>query len=170
MRVLIADDEPALTRALERSLRSWGYEPLVARDGAEAWRILKHEDSPRIAILDWDMPGLAGLEVCRLLRSTPHGATVYVLMLTGREHKNDIIAALESGADDFLSKPFHTRELQLRLAKGVRDSVHEPRAPRLQRAPRLPPVRPSLANIGSRSRSRREGWAASGSASISRSA
>jgi serine/threonine protein kinase len=123
MRVLAADDDPAMARVLERSLRSWGYEAIVAHEGTEAWKHLKHAGAPRIAILDWDMPGLSGLEVCRLLRSTPHGADVYVLMLTGRQEKNDVVAALESGADDFLSKPFHPRELQLRLAKGVRDSA-----------------------------------------------
>ena len=128
MRIVAADDEPALTRALERWLRSWGYEPVIASNGADAWNLLKRSDAPSMAILDWDMPGLSGLEVCRLLRSTPHGQSVYVLMLTARQEKNDLVAALESGADDFLSKPFHPRELQLRRAKGVRDSVLRPRA------------------------------------------
>jgi CheY-like chemotaxis protein/tRNA A-37 threonylcarbamoyl transferase component Bud32 len=122
MRVLAADDDEALARLLDRSLRSWGYEPVMVRDGAEAWKILKRAETPRVAILDWDMPGLPGIEVCRLLRSTPHGAEVYVLMLTGRSDKREIVEALEAGADDFLAKPFHPRELQLRLAKGVRDT------------------------------------------------
>jgi serine/threonine protein kinase/ActR/RegA family two-component response regulator len=125
MRVLAADDDEALARVLDRHLRAWGYEATIAHSGIEAWRILKHDDAPRIVILDWDMPGLSGLEVCRLLRSTPQGASAYVLMLTGRVEKDDVVQALESGADDFLSKPFHPRELQLRLAKGVRDSVRE---------------------------------------------
>ncbi len=119
MRVLAADDEPGMLKALDRHLRGWGYEVELAKDGAEAWRVLKRADAPRVVILDWDMPGLSGLEVCRLLRSTPHGSDIYVLMLTGRQQKTDLIEALESGADDFLSKPFHPRELQLRLAKGV---------------------------------------------------
>jgi len=123
MRVLAADDEDLLMRSLSRWLKSWGYEPVIAKDGLEAWKALKQTDAPRLAILDWDMPGLSGLEVCRLLRSTPHGDKVYVLMLTGRQEKADVIAALESGADDFLSKPFHARELQLRLAKAVRDTA-----------------------------------------------
>jgi len=122
MRILAADDDDGLMRALGRWLRTWGYEIVTARDGLEAWRILKRDDAPRLAILDWDMPGLPGLEVCRLLRSAPHGSDVYVLMLTARNDKNDLVAALESGADDFLSKPFHPRELQLRLAKAVRDA------------------------------------------------
>lgn len=111
-----------MARTLERCLRSWGYETVIALDGLEAWRVLKREDTPLLAILDWDMPGLSGVEVCRMLRSTPHGASVYVVMLTARQDKNDLVQALESGADDFISKPFDTRELQLRLAKGVRDS------------------------------------------------
>lgn len=123
MRILAADDDPSLLRALERWLRSWGYEPVCAHDGLEAWKLLKREDTPGVVILDWDMPGLSGTELCRLLRSTPHGADVYVLMLTARQTKDDTVAALESGADDFLTKPFHARELQLRLAKGVRDAT-----------------------------------------------
>ncbi len=123
MRIVAADDDEGMARVLDRTLRSWGYDAVIVRDGNEAWRVLKRDDTPRVAILDWDMPGLTGLEVCRLLRSTPHGASVYVLMLTARQDTSDVIAALESGADDFLAKPFHVRELQLRLAKGVRDST-----------------------------------------------
>jgi serine/threonine protein kinase len=123
MRIVAADDDEQMARVLERCLRTWGYEAVLAHDGTEAWQILKREDSPRLVILDWDMPGLSGVDVCRLLRSTPHGRDIYVLMLTGRQEKADIVHALESGADDFLAKPFHTRELQLRLAKGVRDSA-----------------------------------------------
>lgn len=119
MRVLAADDDDALLRVLDRNLRSWGYETLTAANGFDAWRVLKREDAPPIAILDWDMPGMTGVEVCRLLRSTAHGAGCYVLMLTARDAKDDLVDALEAGVDDFLSKPFHARELQLRLAKGV---------------------------------------------------
>jgi serine/threonine protein kinase len=125
VRVLAADDDDALARVLERHLNRWGYDATIVRNGVEAWRILKREDCPRVVILDWDMPGLSGLEVCRLLRSTAHGASAYILLLTGRAEKEDLIQALESGADDFLSKPFHPRELQLRLAKGIRDAVRE---------------------------------------------
>ena len=119
MRVLAADDDQGILSTLERTLRSWGYEVISAHDGMEAWKVAKRSDAPPIVILDWDMPGISGLEVCRLLRQTPHGEDIYVLMLTGRQEKQDLIEALEAGADDFLSKPFHARELQLRLAKGV---------------------------------------------------
>ncbi len=119
MRILAADDEPGVVRSLERLLKTWGYDATAAHDGIEAWRILKREDAPRVVILDWDMPGLTGLEVLRLLRATPHGKETYVVLLTARQHKSELIEALEAGADDFLSKPFEPRELQLRLAKGV---------------------------------------------------
>jgi serine/threonine protein kinase/CheY-like chemotaxis protein len=127
MRIVAADDDALVVRVLERCLKSWGYEPVVAHDGQEAWDIMKHEDSARVVILDWDMPGLSGVDVCRLLRATPHGRNVYVLMLTGRQERDDIVEALESGADDFLAKPFYPRELQLRLAKGVRDAARASR-------------------------------------------
>ena len=119
MRVLAADDDQGILSTLERTLRSWGYEVSSAHDGMEAWKLARLPDCPPIVILDWDMPGITGLEVVRLLRATPHGEGIYILMLTARQEKADLIDALEAGADDFLSKPFHARELQLRLAKGV---------------------------------------------------
>ena len=119
MRVLAADDDQGIRNVLERCLKSWGYDVTTAVDGASAWKILKHAGSPRVVIIDWDMPGLKGLEVVRLLRSAEHGEEVYVLMLTGRLEKDDLVEALEAGADDFLTKPFNSRELQLRLAKAV---------------------------------------------------
>lgn len=130
MKILVADDDPSLVRVLTRWLRSWGYETVPATNGLEAIRILQAPDAPRVAIVDWDMPAPNGVELCRIVRAQPEGAQSYVLMLTARQHKNDLVEALESGADDFLSKPFHPRELQLRLAKGVRDA-----ATRYQAAP-----------------------------------
>jgi CheY-like chemotaxis protein len=123
MKVLLVDDDPDLVRALTRWLRMWGYEPVPAMTGLEAMRALESEAAPRVIILDWDMPPPNGVEICRMLRARPDGASRYVLMLTARQHKNDLVEALESGADDFLTKPFHPRELQLRLAKGVREAA-----------------------------------------------
>jgi len=152
MRALAADDDVGVARLLGHCLTRWGYEPILARDGHEAWLALKQEDAPRIAILDWDMPGLTGLEVCRLLRATAHGKRIYVLMLTARQHKNDLIEALEAGADDFLSKPFHPRELQLRLAKGMRDAArHAPPRDRVTSA-----VPPSATTLGGKYRLERK--------------
>jgi serine/threonine-protein kinase len=129
MRILAADDDVVLARTLERCLRSWGYEAVLVGDGHAAWQLLKRSDAPRVVILDWDMPGIKGIDVCRMLRSTPHGADTYVLMLTARANKADLVDALESGADDFLNKPFDVRELQLRIAKGVREAARNTRAP-----------------------------------------
>ncbi|MDB4937657.1 MAG: hypothetical protein JWP87_4629 [Labilithrix sp.] len=143
MRIVAADDDERILRVLERCLRGWGYEAILVGNGHDAWQLLKRADAPRVVILDWDMPGLSGLEVCRLLRSTPHGGDVYVLMLTARQSKADVIEALESGADDFLEKPFHTRELQLRLAKGVRDAARD--TARASRDPGVPPTGTTLA-------------------------
>lgn len=123
MKVLLADDDADLVRALTRWLKMWGYEPVIAMTGIDAMRAIDAPDSPRVVILDWDMPAPNGVEVCRMLRARPDGANRFVLMLTARQHKNDLIEALESGADDFLTKPFHPRELQLRLAKGVREAA-----------------------------------------------
>ncbi|MDB4941044.1 MAG: hypothetical protein JWP97_578 [Labilithrix sp.] len=123
MRIVAAEDDDQMARLLQRCLKSWGYETILARNGHEAWKILKQADAPRLAILDWDMPVMSGVDVCRMLRTTPHGKDVYVLMLTGRQEKDDVVQALETGADDFLQKPFDARELQLRLAKGVRDTM-----------------------------------------------
>ena len=120
MQLIAVDDDAALARVLERCLRLWGYDATVLQDARQAWQILKHEDSPRVVILDWDMPGLSGIDLCRMIRTTPHGGEVYVLMLTARQAKADLIEALECGADDS-AKPFDIRELQLRLAKGVRE-------------------------------------------------
>lgn len=121
MRVLVADDDLPLQRCLVRALTGWGYEVSTAGSGTEAWHQLKQDGAPPIAVLDWDMPGMTGIEVCRLVRATAHGAHTYVLVLTAKQQKEDLIEALEAGADDFLCKPFSPRELQLRLAKGVRD-------------------------------------------------
>ena len=142
MRIVAAEDDDQMARLLQRCLKSWGYETVLARDGHEAWKILKNADAPRVAILDWDMPVMSGVEVCRMLRSTPHGKDTYVLMLTGRQQKADVVQALETGADDFLAKPFEPRELQLRLAKGVRDVLRAD----AQRTSQVPPAGSLLDN------------------------
>jgi serine/threonine-protein kinase len=143
-RILAADDDVALGAVLGRQLRAWGYETILATTGADAWRVLKQENGPRVAILDWDMPGLSGLEVCRLLRATPHGADAYVLILTGRLEKAHLVEALESGADEFLSKPYESRELQLRLARALRDR----RPARISIGPPSTGIPPSGATLG----------------------
>jgi diguanylate cyclase (GGDEF)-like protein len=98
----------------------WGFNPVPAADGAEAWRILQSPDAPRLAILDWLMPGMDGLELCRRIRSSPTGEYTYLLLLTARGNSADIVAGLDAGADDYLTKPFNAQELRARLRAGSR--------------------------------------------------
>ena len=86
----------------------------------KAWEVLQHEDSPRLTILDWMMPGLDGSDICRQLRQSSQGAYVYVLLLTSRVSKEDIVAGMEAGADDYLGKPYDAQELKVRLRAGQR--------------------------------------------------
>jgi two-component system cell cycle response regulator len=120
MRVLIAEDEPLARHLLRRTLEGWGYEVVAAFDGDEAWRALDTDDRPTIAILDWMMPGLDGVEICRRLRQASARPYVYVLMLTARGRREDVVAGLNAGADDIVAKPFDHLELQARLRTAVR--------------------------------------------------
>ncbi len=114
MRILVAEDDPANRRLLEVSLQRWGYEPVVAADGDTAWQLLQLPEAPQIAILDWMMPGLDGVEICRRVRAAS-ARFVYLMLLTTKSQKEDVIRALESGADDFVTKPFDREELQARI-------------------------------------------------------
>ena len=109
MRVLVVDDEQAFRNILGRCLRTWGYEVDLAADGAEAWRLLQHETAPRLVVLDWDMPGLSGLEVCRLVRADTTLASTRLVMLTATADER---SAREAGADAYLPKPFRPSELR----------------------------------------------------------
>lgn len=120
MRVLIADDDDVMRHILEASLTKWGYETVVARNGLEAWRILQANDAPRLAILDWIMPGMDGLEVCREIRKAEDTPYIYLLLLTAKHKREDVIAGMDAGADDYISKPFDPQELKVRLRAGRR--------------------------------------------------
>ena len=120
MRVLIADDSMISRRLLEAALKKWDYEVIVASDGAEAWELLRGDDAPRMAILDWMMPGLSGPEVCRRVRALAQDQYTYILLVTSRSHKEDLIEGMEAGADDYLTKPFDQNELKVRLGPGRR--------------------------------------------------
>jgi phosphoserine phosphatase RsbU/P len=120
MKILIADDDPVSRRLLQLTLLSWGYEALAAQDGQEAWQALQQEDGPALAILDWLMPGLDGLEVCRRVRQTPALSHLYLILLTAKGERQDIVAGLQAGANDYVTKPFNAAELQARLQVGVR--------------------------------------------------
>lgn len=101
-------------------MRMWGYEPVCARDGAEAWQIFQQPDAPRLAILDWMMPHVSGLELCQRVRQEIGADYIYLLMLTAKGQREDVVAGLSAGADDYLIKPFDTRELKVRLRAGRR--------------------------------------------------
>ena len=120
MRILIADDEPVSRRVLQGLLVKWGYEVVVVADGYAGWEYLKEVDAPRMALLDWMMPGLNGVDVCRKLRATRPQPYTYMLLLTAKDAKESVVEGLESGADDYLTKPFHPQELKARLRVGLR--------------------------------------------------
>ena len=106
MRILVADDDPVGRRVLERALGKSGHDVLVVPDGAEAWRVLAAPDPPGLAILDWMMPGLTGIEVCRKARETAWAVEPYLIVLTSRGASADVVAALQAGANDYITKPF----------------------------------------------------------------
>ena len=120
MDILIADDDPISRRMMQGTLERWGHRATVADSGAAAWAILQQPGAPRLAILDWVMPGMDGIEVCRAVRSCPETAGIYLLLLTVKDRKEDLVLGLDSGADDYLTKPFNKEELRARLQVGIR--------------------------------------------------
>src|SRR5271156_1329920 len=122
MRILIADDSIVSRHLLDATLRKWGYEVVVACDGNEAWNALESADAPKLAILDWVMPGLTGPEVCRRVRehAKDKDTYTYILLLTSKSLKEDLIEGMEAGADDYVTKPFDRHELQVRIRAGKR--------------------------------------------------
>lgn len=125
MRVLIADDNIIARETIKVRLKIWDYEVISVENGREAWDILKNEGAPRLAVLDWMMPEMSGLDVCRRVRQR-EGDYTYILLLTAKSGKKDIVEGLNAGADDYLIKPFVSEELQSRLiaAKRILD-LHE---------------------------------------------
>ena len=120
MRVLIADDDVVLRHSLKVHLEKWAYDVVECRDGGEALQALQGPDAPPLAIVDWNMPGLEGPALCQELRETPSLSGMYVILLTSNHDKKDVIAGLESGADDYITKPFDWGELRARLRIGTR--------------------------------------------------
>lgn len=119
-RILIAEDDPISRRMLQAFLSKWGYEVELAADGLEALARLEPAGAPQLAVLDWMMPGLEGPEVCRKVRQLADRPYTYILLLTARGQKDDLLRGLESGADDYLTKPFDSQELRARLRVGER--------------------------------------------------
>jgi DNA-binding response OmpR family regulator len=120
MKVVIAEDDPISRCLLEVALAAWGYQPVGTSDGAGAWQLLQGEDAPKLAVLDWGLPGMDGLEVCRRVRGKQTAQLTYLILLTGRDAKADVVAGLRAGANDYVTKPFDREELQARVRVGQR--------------------------------------------------
>ncbi len=126
MKILIADDDVVTCRRLEAALSRCGHEIVICSNGTDAWRILQEPDAPKLAILDWMMPGLEGPEICRRVRQLETDRYTYIILLTVRVDKSDIIFGINSGADDYITKPFDMMELKARLNAAMRNlRVHE---------------------------------------------
>lgn len=115
MNILIAEDDFTSRLMLQVILENWKYNVVSVVDGDEAWDILKQPDAPQIAILDWEMPELDGVEVCKRVRELERDNPIYIIMLTGRDSKEDIIRGFDAGADDYVTKPFNENELMARI-------------------------------------------------------
>jgi two-component system, cell cycle response regulator len=168
MRVLIADDSLVMRRLLEATLENWGYEVVSAQDGAEAWNVLQSEDAPNLAILDWIMPVFTGPEVCQMVRQLSRISYTYILLLTSKSQREDIVEGMGAGADDYVVKPFDRHELEVRLRAGRRIVELQAELLRAQNALREQATRDSLTGCWNRptileildrelARSRREG-------------
>jgi diguanylate cyclase (GGDEF)-like protein len=120
MKALVAEDNPVFQTVLSTMLCRWGYDVVVAQDGLLAWQILEARDGPRLAILDWMMPGLDGVQICRRVRAASREPYVYIILLTARNDSQDLVEGMDAGADDYLTKPFQAHELRVRLRAGRR--------------------------------------------------
>ena len=120
MRILIAEDDPVSRLLLETHLKRWGHEPVPTTNGNAAWEVMQGDDAPGLAILDWMMPGLDGVEVCRRARAQAKAPPRYIILLTARADRHDTVEGLGAGADDYVTKPFDAAELRARVGVGVR--------------------------------------------------
>jgi serine/threonine protein kinase len=136
MKVLIAEDNPLWRNLLERNVSNWGFDAVIAQNGREAWEILQRADAPRLAVLDWEMPEMDGIDVCKRVKQSENLPFTYVLMLTSRDDKEDMVAGLDAGADDYLTKPVEPRVLKSRLTAAWR--IVEVVPPKEWSMPRVP--------------------------------
>jgi two-component system, cell cycle response regulator len=120
MRALVADDDPITATILSTTLARSGMDVTIAHDGDVAWRQLNSVQPPALAMLDWMMPNIDGLELCRRIRSTQRLATMYVILVTGRDSREDLVAGLHAGANDYMIKPIDLAELKARVGVGIR--------------------------------------------------
>jgi len=119
-KILIAEDHYVSRHLLERNLSNWGFSVISAEDGEQALNILNSDEAPPIAILDWMMPKMDGIDICRAIRARKDRPYVYLLLLTAKSQKEEVAAGLEAGADDYVIKPFDPDELRARLKVGQR--------------------------------------------------
>ena len=120
MRILVAEDQSVSRHILAANLRKWGYEVTAVEDGTRAWEALHAEGGPQLAILDWLMPGMDGIEICRRMRRSTETQPTYLILLTARRGQADKILGLQAGADDYITKPFDRDELRARVQVGIR--------------------------------------------------
>ena len=120
MRILISDDDIVSSRFLQAGLVKWGYDVIATRDGEQAWQEFQGQDPPQLAILDWMMPRLDGVSLCQKVRGASKLRNVYLIILTGRNQPEEIIAGLRAGANDYITKPYSADELQARVEAGLR--------------------------------------------------
>ena len=118
--MLVAEDDASSRFRLETALRAWGYHVTSVADGRQAIAALAQADGPSLAVLDWSMPEADGLEVCRTIRSDPESRYVYAILVTSHDRDEDVIAGFDAGADDYVTKPFNTKELRARVRSGAR--------------------------------------------------
>jgi two-component system, cell cycle response regulator len=120
MRAVIADDDQVTTAILSKALEGLGFDVAIAHDGESAWQLLTAAPVPALAIVDWMMPGVDGIDLCRRVRLEPSLSSLYVILLTGRGGRGDLVAGLDAGADDYMVKPIDREELRARVQVGVR--------------------------------------------------
>jgi DNA-binding response OmpR family regulator len=120
LQVLVADDNPVFRCMLRTMLGKWGYQAVEVSDGISACSVLESADPPRLAVMDWMMPGIDGVEVCRRVRAAAREPYIYIVLLTARTESQDLVHGMDAGADDYLTKPFHPQELRVRMRAGWR--------------------------------------------------
>ena len=147
MHAVVADDDRAATAILAGTLRQWDIEVTIAHDGNAAWQALTSGPSPDLAIIDWMMPGLDGVELCRRIRSEASLASLYVILLTGRAARTDLIVGLDAGADDYVVKPIDAEELRARVQVATRVATLQRRL--TDRVSELQTARDHLAQVAS---------------------
>lgn len=125
MRILVAEDDAVFRKLYARLLEHHGHDPVLVENGEQAWQALQRIDAPRFAVLDWMMPGIEGVDLCRRLRTTARHRLSYLIMVTSRSNTDDLVAALDAGADDFLAKPFSPSEFLARIRAGVRSLTRQ---------------------------------------------